>query len=124
VAVSVEDYKTRDREDELTAKALVLIRTKKVVAILMISMPLTISKLTARTVLPLSSSSKETIKLLKAQEPMLANTKLVKVKEPQLVQDLLEMERKLLVKNYKFGVLYVKEGQDQENDMFSNSKLI
>jgi hypothetical protein len=30
------------------------------------------------------------------------------------------MERKMIAKNYKFGILYVKEGQTKENEMFAN----
>ncbi|KAL6077709.1 GTPase-activating Rap/Ran-GAP domain-like protein 3 [Balamuthia mandrillaris] len=35
-------------------------------------------------------------------------------------QDLLEMELRQVVCNYKFGILYAKEGQVREEDMFSN----
>lgn len=36
---------------------------------------------------------------------------------------LLKMEQKLLSKGYKFGILYCKQGQTEENDMFSNGNL-
>jgi len=51
---------------------------------------------------------------------MLTSTKFVRVKDPLLVEDLLEFEEKMMVKRYKFGVLYVKDGQDEENEMFGN----
>jgi hypothetical protein len=51
---------------------------------------------------------------------VLANAKFSKVKDPALNTDLLDMERKMIAKNYKFGILYVKEGQTKENEMFAN----
>jgi hypothetical protein len=57
------------------------------------------------------------------QEPILANAKFSKVKDPMLCNDLLEMERKMISKNYKFGILYVKQGQTKENEMFANGTL-
>ncbi len=51
---------------------------------------------------------------------MLANAKFSKVKDPALNTDLLDMERKMIAKNYKFGILYVKDGQTKENEMFAN----
>lgn len=54
------------------------------------------------------------------QEPALANAKFSKIKDPALNQDLIELERKLIPRNYKIGLLYVKEGQTKENEMFAN----
>jgi hypothetical protein len=51
---------------------------------------------------------------------VLANAKFSKVKDSALNTDLLDMERKMIAKNYKFGILYVKEGQTKENEMFAN----
>ena len=39
-----------------------------------------------------------------------------------MVSMLLSYEKKSQSKNYKFGVLYVKEGQKDENMWFNNSK--
>ncbi|KAL6047989.1 GTPase-activating Rap/Ran-GAP domain-like protein 3 [Balamuthia mandrillaris] len=101
VAISMEDAKFKDKEDVVK----VLIRTKRG---------------EERVLVPVKSSSKETLKALRTQVPNLANAKLVKVKDPQLIQDLVELELKLLSRNYKFGILYVTEGQDDENAMFAN----
>ncbi len=43
------------------------------------------------------------------------------IKEPEIVQDLLNFEETQITKNYKFGILYVKDRQAQEEDMFANS---
>jgi len=42
------------------------------------------------------------------------------IKEPEIVPDLINFEESQITKNYKFGILYVKEGQTQEEDMFAN----
>eukprot|EP01121_Diplochlamys_sp_Union-15-3_P011925 TRINITY_DN3502_c0_g1_i5.p1 TRINITY_DN3502_c0_g1~~TRINITY_DN3502_c0_g1_i5.p1 ORF type:complete len:354 (-),score=58.62 TRINITY_DN3502_c0_g1_i5:53-1114(-) len=39
-----------------------------------------------------------------------------------LIQDLVHMEDRLFIKAYKFGVVYCKKGQTNEEDMFSNAK--
>lgn len=54
----------------------------------------------------------------------MANAKFCKVKDPALNKELVEMERKLIPKNYKIGLLYVKQGQTKENDMFANGTLL
>eukprot|EP01121_Diplochlamys_sp_Union-15-3_P015956 TRINITY_DN5347_c0_g1_i1.p1 TRINITY_DN5347_c0_g1~~TRINITY_DN5347_c0_g1_i1.p1 ORF type:complete len:290 (+),score=54.35 TRINITY_DN5347_c0_g1_i1:79-870(+) len=43
-------------------------------------------------------------------------------KHGSIVEDLLHMEDRLLVKAHKFGVVYCKKGQTNEEDMFSNAK--
>jgi hypothetical protein len=45
------------------------------------------------------------------------------VADPQLALDLIDIETKDIVKRYKIGLLYVKEGQTVEDDMFSNGRL-
>ena len=45
-------------------------------------------------------------------------------KDPGLDKALLNFENGCRVRNYKFGILYCKEGQTNEDDMFANSKLI
>lgn len=47
----------------------------------------------------------------------------VRCKDPALDTHLLKFENGNRVRNYKFGILHCKEGQTNENDMFSNSKL-
>lgn len=73
-----------------------------------------------RALIPGIVGPKGLLKALVTEKPMLINTKFVRVKEPMLVNDLLEFEEKMMVKRYKFGVLYVKEGQEEENEMFGN----
>jgi hypothetical protein len=41
-----------------------------------------------------------------------------------VAEELLDMELKQVVSNYKFGILYAKEGQYKETDMFSNGATI
>lgn len=45
-------------------------------------------------------------------------------KETEFQQSLVQLEAKeiLLFQKYKFGVMYVKQGQVNEDDMFSNGK--
>jgi RAP1 GTPase activating protein 1 len=40
--------------------------------------------------------------------------------QEKVAEELLDMELKQVVSNYKFGILYAKEGQYKETDMFSN----
>jgi len=50
----------------------------------------------------------------------LATVKFRKVKSPEFPKELASMENKLVHKTYKFGVLYCKDGQVKESDMFRN----
>jgi len=54
--------------------------------------------------------------------PPLRPLRLKFVKDPHISQDLLHLEDRLLIKNYKFGVIYCKEGQTNEEEMFSNEQ--
>ena len=42
--------------------------------------------------------------------------------DPELVTKLVEYEAQLILYKYKFGLLYVKEGQTDEDEMFSNTE--
>jgi len=42
------------------------------------------------------------------------------VKEPALKKELISMEERMIVVNFKFGVLYAKAGQTVEEDIFGN----
>jgi len=42
------------------------------------------------------------------------------VKEDSFIDELVHMEDRILIKAYKFGVVYCKAGQTDENDMLSN----
>jgi hypothetical protein len=46
--------------------------------------------------------------------------KLKEIEDSKLPADLLAMEDKLVETNYKFGVMYCKSGQTNEDEMFSN----
>ena len=47
-----------------------------------------------------------------------------KVRSPKLVADLVRFDDSHLVRNYKFGVLYCKEGQTTEDEWFGNGKML
>eukprot|EP01103_Thecamoeba_quadrilineata_P002066 TRINITY_DN1196_c0_g1_i2.p1 TRINITY_DN1196_c0_g1~~TRINITY_DN1196_c0_g1_i2.p1 ORF type:complete len:392 (-),score=47.94 TRINITY_DN1196_c0_g1_i2:24-1199(-) len=51
---------------------------------------------------------------------ILSNLKLKEIKNELICQRLLHMEDRLLIKSYKFGIVYCKEGQTHEDLMFSN----
>jgi hypothetical protein len=63
------------------------------------------------------------LKVLQAAVPGLSDVELLEVKDPALAEDLRHMEDRLLIKAYRFGVVYCKQGQTDENDMFSNSSF-
>lgn len=44
--------------------------------------------------------------------------------EPKVPEKLIAIEEIQASKNLKFGVLYVKEGQTKEEDMFSNGTVL
>jgi hypothetical protein len=76
--------------------------------------------------LPVPASKKkikEALHTLYATE--LKETRLVEIKEglDKIDADLYNMEDRMLVKHYSFGVLYAKAGQKTEDEMFSNSSL-
>lgn len=61
------------------------------------------------------------IKVLRETFPsLLKDFKLTEVKDPALIPDLVNMEDRMLVKHYSFGVLYCKSGQKDEDEFFSN----
>lgn len=68
------------------------------------------------------SSSKEIFKYIKNEhKDLLADAKLTKIEDISVISEkLLEFERQDIVNRYKFGLLYVREGQTNESDMFSN----
>jgi hypothetical protein len=67
-----------------------------------------------------SITRKEMLKYVKLTFPDIARIKLTKLSDTELDRRLEELDRKSVSNKYKFGVLYVKEGQIDENDMFSN----
>jgi RAP1 GTPase activating protein 1 len=71
-----------------------------------------------------ASNKQKCIKSLKTQyHNLLGTVELQEVtkRHDQLVQDLIHMEDRLLIKAYKFGIVYCKAGQTDECDMFSNT---
>ena len=52
--------------------------------------------------------------------PVLSQCKWVKVEDPAIKQKIFDFEQQSISTKYKVGVLYVKDGQTDENDMFSN----
>jgi RAP1 GTPase activating protein 1 len=65
-----------------------------------------------------STPSIETI--LKSIKPSLNRQHIKLVKNPELIVDLQNFEARLMVRSYKFGILFCKEGQTREEEMFSN----
>lgn len=47
---------------------------------------------------------------------------LVEAKDSSIERDLTNMEDRMLVKHYSFGVLYCKSGQKTEDEIFSNTE--
>lgn len=71
----------------------------------------------------LIDASMDRVKAIKAAVPDLAKVNLVKIKGPELSEEMAKMEAKEVVlgTRYKFGVLYAKAGQT-EDEIFANEK--
>lgn len=52
----------------------------------------------------------------------LKDARLVEAKDASIERDLVNMEDRMLVKHYSFGVLYCKSGQKTEDEIFSNTE--
>jgi hypothetical protein len=63
-------------------------------------------------------------KLIKKIAPLLTFQKLYEVKEREIVTDLIQFEKRHVVKQFKFGVLLRKRGQQTEEEIFSNGSRI
>eukprot|EP01102_Stenamoeba_stenopodia_P007435 TRINITY_DN2080_c1_g2_i2.p1 TRINITY_DN2080_c1_g2~~TRINITY_DN2080_c1_g2_i2.p1 ORF type:complete len:388 (-),score=95.72 TRINITY_DN2080_c1_g2_i2:905-2068(-) len=57
---------------------------------------------------------------LAVNPPYLQEATLMHVKNPKVIQELSAQEQKMFVRSYKFGVLYAKEGQTTEEQIYSN----
>eukprot|EP01119_Soliformovum_irregulare_P024103 TRINITY_DN8570_c0_g2_i3.p1 TRINITY_DN8570_c0_g2~~TRINITY_DN8570_c0_g2_i3.p1 ORF type:complete len:1178 (+),score=379.21 TRINITY_DN8570_c0_g2_i3:222-3755(+) len=68
-----------------------------------------------------SGSRKEQIQYIQTILPQLSNLKFREASDPSVETDLIEFERKEVVRKYKFGVLYMRENQKTEDEMFSNN---
>jgi hypothetical protein len=62
---------------------------------------------------------KDAFKQLYANE--LKDAVLTEVKDPDVSNVLINMEDRMLIKHYCFGVLYAKAGQKEEEELFGNS---
>jgi len=61
-----------------------------------------------------------TYDILTSLDSNLPVSRLKRVYDPRLPQALLNIEEQQQIKGFKFGVLYAKEGQTKEDEMFSN----
>lgn len=63
------------------------------------------------------------INYLKSKLPEIENLQLIKASHDEEIQEaLLKYENSMICKTYKFGIILVKEGQNDENQYFSNGK--
>ena len=69
----------------------------------------------------LASTFKEVIKSLRQARPELLPVKWNRIKDPSIVAELVNFEAQGIVDKYKFGILYCREGQHDEDEMFSNN---
>eukprot|EP01117_Protostelium_nocturnum_P015431 TRINITY_DN5987_c0_g2_i1.p1 TRINITY_DN5987_c0_g2~~TRINITY_DN5987_c0_g2_i1.p1 ORF type:complete len:779 (-),score=261.64 TRINITY_DN5987_c0_g2_i1:40-2376(-) len=73
-----------------------------------------------------STSKQNIIKHIKILYPELANLKLTRMADGfthELIPKFCDYEKQTVFTKYKFGVLYVKDKQTEENDMFSNTEM-
>jgi hypothetical protein len=61
--------------------------------------------------------------ILKACYPWVSRQKVQIIKSPLIVDELLNFEARQQIQSYKFGVLFCKEGQTKEEEMFSNGSF-
>lgn len=66
-------------------------------------------------------NSKDRIRGLKNENEKMKELKFYKVVDEEIESYLLNAEQRLIPKNYKFGVLYIREGQHHEDEYFSNT---
>ncbi|GAM25494.1 hypothetical protein SAMD00019534_086690 [Acytostelium subglobosum LB1] len=67
-------------------------------------------------------SSKDMIKMLKKARPQYQNFKIKDVRDEALMNHLLDFEAKNTLQcRFKFGVLYCRDGQTEENDLYGNN---
>lgn len=62
------------------------------------------------------------MEILKALKPSLSKKRVKEIKSQILEEELLQLEEKTIKKKFKFGVLYMKNGQLTEEEMFNNRK--
>lgn len=59
---------------------------------------------------------------MKIVSPEISRQSLHRVKDSRIVNELILFEEKQIMKQFKIGVLYCKEGQNDEREMFSNEQ--
>lgn len=69
---------------------------------------------------PENISGKKALRMLKKKEPKFSNYILEEVTDPQVKKNLKDFEEKQLKLQYRMGVLYCKNGQTTEDEMYSN----
>eukprot|EP01117_Protostelium_nocturnum_P008405 TRINITY_DN2_c1_g1_i1.p1 TRINITY_DN2_c1_g1~~TRINITY_DN2_c1_g1_i1.p1 ORF type:complete len:430 (+),score=120.59 TRINITY_DN2_c1_g1_i1:408-1697(+) len=73
------------------------------------------------TTIPYSNNKTRLINNLKELIPEINDIQFREIKNAAMSNDLAHLENRLLYKHYKFGVIYCKEGQQTDDQMFSNS---
>ena len=69
-------------------------------------------------------ASANMLKTLKAIRPELGQVRFQKVKHKGFEEALLQYEAKMITDHYKFGVLFCKENQTTEDEMYNNGAVI
>lgn len=105
VIISIQTQR-KDKLGIVNANSRILIRTKDSDEILF---------------LPSKIHANELLASLKKEKPHLAKLKFTKVKNEKIKDELVQLEHDLSFKSLlKIGLLYVKQGQTQENEYYSN----
>lgn len=74
---------------------------------------------------PNSHSYDKMLSFIAIKHPEIVNpSALHKIKHSDLEEELVNYEDRTTVKNYKFGLLYMKPGQSSENELFSNGIVL
>uniref|UniRef100_A0A6B2LBM5 Rap-GAP domain-containing protein n=1 Tax=Arcella intermedia TaxID=1963864 RepID=A0A6B2LBM5_9EUKA len=66
---------------------------------------------------------KNLLKLLMEEFPQFNSYNCKQIKNTAFPNDLLELEMKLMIKGYKFGIVYAKDNQKNEDEFFSNNEV-
>jgi len=68
----------------------------------------------------IASSKRDRIRHIRMMLPEISKLKLTNAEDPDLVTDLLNFEKQNIITKYKFGVLFAKDNQIEEDDILSN----
>eukprot|EP01117_Protostelium_nocturnum_P009383 TRINITY_DN334_c1_g1_i2.p1 TRINITY_DN334_c1_g1~~TRINITY_DN334_c1_g1_i2.p1 ORF type:complete len:713 (-),score=252.39 TRINITY_DN334_c1_g1_i2:137-2275(-) len=69
-----------------------------------------------------TNSEKASVSFLKSMDENLNKAKIYAAKDLDLSKELNNLEKKFFVQQFKFGVLYAKEGQTNEMDIYENNE--